>query len=79
LPLVAELNGDGVEVLDGPARRQLGQLEGRAGMRFTHWADGTPDRALVTWVVTGSAGARVELVARHPRAGTVRAELTLAD
>ena len=34
-PLVAELVGDGRAVVGGPARRALGQLEGRAGMRFT--------------------------------------------
>ncbi len=77
LPLVVELVGDGVRVVDGPARRTLHQLEGRAAMRFTQWADGTPDRALATWVVEAAAGSTVELVARHPRAGTVRTTVTL--
>ena len=66
LPLVVELVGDGVRVVDGPARRTLHQLEGRAAMRFTQWADGTPDRALATWVVEAAAGSTIELVARHP-------------
>ncbi len=34
-PIVVELTGDGVTVLDKPARREVGQLEGRAAMRFT--------------------------------------------
>ena len=64
LPLVVELVGDGVRVVDGPARRTLHQLEGRAAMRFTQWADGTPDRALATWVVEGRG--RVDRRARRP-------------
>jgi hypothetical protein len=78
LPLLVELIGDGVRVLDGPARRTLPQLEGRAAMRFSDWTDGTPDRALATWVVEAPAGSSVEVVARHPRAGTARATVTLA-
>ena len=60
LPLVAEFGGDGVAVVDGPARRQLGQLEGRAAMRFTQrqrrharprcWCHGSSRRRRVrTW------------------------------
>ena len=50
-PIVVELTGDGVDVLDKPARREVGQLEGRAAMRFTLRNDGTPDRVLVAWTV----------------------------
>ena len=46
-PIVVELAGEGVTVLDKPARREVGQLEGRAAMRFTLRHDGTPDRVLV--------------------------------
>lgn len=78
LPLVAELVApDGARIVDGPARRRLGQLEGRATMRFSDGVDGTPDRALATWVLEGPAGTAVELVARHPRAGIVSAHVTL--
>jgi hypothetical protein len=37
----------------------------------------TAERTLVEWVVEAKAGDRVGVVARHERAGTVRAELTL--
>ena len=55
-PIVVELTGDGVDVLDKPARREVGQLEGRAAMRFTLRNDGTPDRVLVAWTVSGCRG-----------------------
>jgi hypothetical protein len=70
-PLVAELSGDGVTVVGGPARVTLGQLEGRAALRFGGWHDGTPDRALATWVVEADPGATVTVEAWHPRAGRV--------
>jgi hypothetical protein len=75
LPLVAELTG--AAVVDGPARRQLGQLEGRAAMRFSSRSDATPDRVLVSWVVEAPAGTALDVLARHPRAGTVRRQLIL--
>ncbi|MFZ9042210.1 MAG: M14 family metallopeptidase [Ilumatobacteraceae bacterium] len=68
----------GVEVLDGPARRRLGveaagsvggQLEGRSALRFRGANDGTPDRALVRFVVRADAGDELTVVARHDRAG----------
>jgi hypothetical protein len=75
--IVAEIGGKGVEVTDGPARRQLGQLEGRVSMRFSSENDGTPDRALVTWVVKAEPGTVVEVVAAHDRAGRVTASCIL--
>ena len=59
-PIVAELTGEGVDVLDKPARREVGQLEGRAAMRFADGNDGTPDRVLVTWTVMAEEGASRE-------------------
>ena len=50
--------GEGVTVVGGPARLQLGQLGGHGTMRFTYGRDGTPDRRLVTWVVQAPAGHR---------------------
>ena len=75
-PIVAELTG--APVVGGPARQQVGQLDGRAAARFSSWHDGTPDRLLVTWVVSAAAGTALELTARHDRAGAVGAALTLA-
>ena len=88
LPLVVELSGDGqsgeddsegVTVLDGPARRELGQLEGRSGFRLDGGArnDGTPDRVVVRFLVHAPPGAVLTVEARHPRAGRARATVTL--
>ena len=61
---------------------ELGQLTGRAGKNsmlagFGAPTDVTTDRAKVDWVVNAPAGTEVSVVARHDRAGTVRATLTL--
>ena len=42
------------------------------------FGDTTGDRAKVEWVMHAPANTRVALTARHPRAGVVRAEVTLA-
>jgi hypothetical protein len=76
-PLTVEVSGDSVEVVGGPARQQLGQLAGRAAMRFAGRSDGTPDRVLTTWVVRAPRGTEVEVVARHPRAGDAFGTLRL--
>jgi hypothetical protein len=77
-PIVAEVAGEGVSVVGGPARQQLAQLEGRAATRFTFFHDGTPDRLLATWVVRAEPGAEVAVTVRHDRAGTATATITLA-
>jgi murein tripeptide amidase MpaA len=71
----------GMELVSGRRREDLGQLEGKAykhtGISF--WPDYhvTEDRAKFEWVVTGKKGGSVELTARHERAGTVRASVTV--
>ena len=71
----------GGELVSGRRREELGQLEGKAykhtGISF--WPDYhvTDDRAKIEWVVRGRPGDRVDLVARHERAGTVRAAVLL--
>ena len=73
----------GVLLEAGHAREELGQLEGRAykPAAANVWAgasaDETDDRLKVEWVVRGNAGAVVRLAARHERAGTARAQVTL--
>ena len=57
LPLVAELSG--ADVVGGLARLELGQLAGRLQSRFAEGNDGTPDRALATWVVSAAAGTEI--------------------
>ncbi len=81
LPVAVELDATGgVETVGGPARAELGQLEGRSRFRRDGGSrmDGTPDRALATWVVRGQAGDEVAITARHQRAGTARATITLS-
>ncbi|HEY5876541.1 MAG TPA: M14 family zinc carboxypeptidase, partial [Ilumatobacteraceae bacterium] len=81
LPVAVELVATGgAETVGGPARAELGQLEGRSRFRRDGGSrmDGTPDRALATWVVRGQAGDEVAITARHQRAGTARATLTLS-
>ncbi|MFK8025088.1 MAG: M14 family metallopeptidase [Ilumatobacter sp.] len=74
-PLTVEV--DGADVIDGPARRRAGQLDGRAALRFSGGNDGTPDRTLVTFTIRGVAGSDVNVVADHPRAGRVEATIVL--
>jgi hypothetical protein len=71
----------GCELVAGRRREDLGQLEGKAykhtGVSF--WPDYhvTDDRAKFEWVVRGKAGSKVELCARHERAGTIRTSVLL--
>lgn len=81
--LEAELlteEGDGVEVVGGKAKLDLGQLGGRALRNHLLGAgsDGTPDRAKAEWVVRAPADSTVRIEARHQRAGTVAVEVRLA-
>nr|MBA3567131.1 carboxypeptidase [Actinomycetota bacterium] len=71
---------DGARIVTGKEREEAGQLTGRVEKRAIMWWNNdhsTSDRAKVEWVVEAGAGERVGVVARHERAGTVRAELTL--
>jgi murein tripeptide amidase MpaA len=71
----------GAELASGRRREEIGQLEGKAykhtGISF--WPDYhvTDDRAKIEWIVRGKPGDRIELVARHERAGTIRASVVL--
>jgi murein tripeptide amidase MpaA len=68
----------GAEVV-GDSKVEIGQLSGRALRRSTVSGamDGTGDVGKVDWVVTAPAGAEIGLVARHQRAGVVRANVVL--
>jgi murein tripeptide amidase MpaA len=72
----------GATLVAGKARETFGQLEGRAykhtGVSFWPEYSITDDRLKLEWVVRGHAGQDVDLVAAHERAGTVRAQVTLA-
>ncbi len=70
----------GAKLETGKPREELGQLEGRAYKEalLDTEMEGTSERLKVEWVVHAPKGGVVKLVARHERAGTVRAELELA-
>lgn len=80
--LVAEIElPEGASLKIGKAREEGGQLEGRAykPSAATIWlADPTADRAKFEWVVHAPKGGTVKLLAKHDRAGVVRAEVSLA-
>ncbi|MBN1248737.1 MAG: carboxypeptidase [Anaerolineae bacterium] len=69
---------DGATLETGEPREELGQLEGRAYKgAFMDDEDVTDDRIKVEWVVSAPEDGTVKLVARHERAGTVRATVVL--
>ena len=82
-PVEAEIElPDGASLALGDAHQELGQLAGHARARqmlamFDGGFDPTDDRAKAEWVVHASPGATIQVTARHARAGTTRAELTL--
>ncbi|MDZ8051833.1 MAG: M14 family metallopeptidase [Aulosira sp. ZfuVER01] len=64
----------------GKICEELGQLEGRAyqpSYPTRRQSDPTQDRAKVEWVVRGTLGSTVKLLARHERAGVVHTEVKL--
>jgi hypothetical protein len=71
----------GATLVQGKRREELGQLEGKSSKHtgVSFWPDYnvTDDRAKIEWVVRGKKGDQVDVVARHERAGTVRAAVTL--
>ena len=80
--VVAEIEiPEGVTLKTGKLRGEFGQLEGRAykaSMPYGWNADVTSERAKIEWTVMGPAGSKLKLTARHERAGTARAEITLS-
>jgi murein tripeptide amidase MpaA len=80
--VICEINmPEGAELKTGQKREDIGQLEGRAytSSALTIWrtrAD-SDDRAKVEWVVKAPKGSKVEVTAKHDRAGVVRTNLTL--
>jgi murein tripeptide amidase MpaA len=79
--VVAEIElSDGATLAAGQPREELGPVGGpRLSARCVAGlgAETTDDRLKVEWVVVAPAGGQVKLLARHPRAGVVRAQLTL--
>ena len=75
---------DDALLIQGQRRLELGQLEGRAHKPASTfgWAgtvtDPTDNRAKAEWVVQAKPGTKIEVTARHPRAGRVKTESKLS-
>jgi len=69
----------GASLESGKERQQLGELEGRAykPVNADESEESTDERVKVEWVVKGKKGTKVKLLAKHERAGVVRAEVVL--
>lgn len=67
----------GGDVIDGPARREVGQLAGSISARFNQGGGGSPERALAAWTVRATRGTELRITASHQRAGTKTATLVL--
>ncbi len=69
----------GATLETGKAREELGQLDGRAYKEalLNVETEGTQERLKVEWAVHAPKGGKVKLIARHERAGVVRAVLEL--
>lgn len=80
-PLEAEIFlPDGATLVGGKARVELDQLTGRSTKRSAwHCSDPTTDWTKAEWTVCAPSGGAIHVEARHPRAGTIRADIPLAD
>jgi murein tripeptide amidase MpaA len=69
----------GASLEAGKPREEAGELEGRAykAVLADETEESTSDRLKVEWVVKAKKGTKVRLLAKHDRAGTVRAEVVL--
>ncbi len=80
-PIEVELTlPEGARVVGGERKIEIGQLRGRNMMRNTlGWRadDSTTDRAKIEWVIESPQHGTLEIVARHQRAGVVRADVQL--
>ena len=81
-PIVAELCG--AIAIDGPAKRELPQLEGRSavsgGFNTGSYRGGSlpKQKKLLTWIVQGEVGSIVEVIIESAKAGKVEVSLILA-
>ena len=67
-----------VELLQGERIHKVGQLSGRANRAKSWWGSDVPtNRAKAEWVIRTPAGSQLNLVAKGPRCGTLRREVTL--
>ena len=79
-PTEAELHlPEGVRIISGERRQELGQLEGRSNKIWNWWSGASPtdNRYKVEWVFKAASGSRVDLVVRSQRAGVVHQTIVL--
>jgi hypothetical protein len=81
-PIIADITsvgspGGAFAVVDGPARRALGQLDGSSAARLNRATEGTADRTTCSWLVRADVGATVSVTVAHQRAGTASIEMQL--
>jgi len=69
----------GASLESGKHRDELGELEGRAYKTVNpeETDESTSERVKVEWVVKAKKGTKIKLLAKHERAGVVRAEVVL--
>ena len=69
----------GASLEAGREREELGELEGRSDKTafINELNEGTEDRVKVEWVVKAKRGTKVNLIAKHDRAGVVKADVVL--
>ncbi len=69
----------GATLQSGKQREELGELEGRAykPVNADETDESTNERIKVEWVVKAKKGTKIQLVAKHDRAGVMREELVL--
>jgi hypothetical protein len=78
--VVAEITlPKGASLETGKERQELGELEGRAykPVMAEETEESTDERVKVEWVVKAKKGTKVKLLAKHDRAGVVRADVVL--
>ncbi|MBQ1270029.1 MAG: zinc carboxypeptidase [Clostridia bacterium] len=82
-PVKATIEGEGVEIIEGKAVMDLGQLEGFSGIKNGASSGGqvsivgAPCEKKVSWIVKASAGTEVTVSFAHPRAGKAEAKIIL--
>ncbi len=79
-PIEAELElPEGVSLIAGERRQELGQLEGRSNKIWNWWSGASPtdNRRKVEWVFKAPPGTRVGLTVRSQRAGVIRQMIAL--
>jgi hypothetical protein len=80
-PLTLEIElGEGVELVSGEKKRELGHLEGRSnkmGISPFQMGYSSDYRVKAEWVVKANNGAYVEITARSERGGKVRKQVAV--